>query len=158
MRKTTGILVTFVLIAAAAVSLRPEGAAAGAAKAFVGSDACKSCHELEYKNFQSYNKKAHSYKSISALKKGLTEAEFKKCFECHTTGYGKEGGFRSEQETPQLKDTGCEVCHGPGSVHVDTGDPKDIQGKLTAKECEVCHNPERVNSFKYKPMVYGGAH
>jgi hypothetical protein len=92
------------------------------------------------------------------MKKGLTSAEFEKCFECHTTGYGKPSGFRSEQDTPHLKDAGCETCHGPGSIHVESGDPKDIRGKLVAKDCEVCHNSERVNAFKYKPLVFGGAH
>jgi len=125
---------------------------------YVGSESCKECHASEYASFKQFNKKAHSFQSIARLKKGLEEAELKKCFECHTTGYGKEGGFRSEQETPQLKDAGCEVCHGPGSVHSETGDPKDIKGKLTAKDCESCHSAERVDSFKYKPLVYGGAH
>ena len=125
---------------------------------YVGSDGCKECHADEYRTFKQFNKKAHSFQSIIRLQKGLEEAELKNCFECHTTGYGKEGGFRSEQETPQLKDAGCEVCHGPGSVHAETGDPKDIKGKLTAKDCEACHNSERIDAFKYKPLVYGGAH
>lgn len=125
---------------------------------FVGSESCKECHESEYNSFKQFNKKAHSFKSVAALKKGLTEEELNKCYECHTTGYGKEGGFSSEQKTPGLKDAGCEVCHGPGSVHAETGDPKDIKGKLTAKDCESCHNSERINAFKYKPLVYGGAH
>jgi len=125
---------------------------------YVGSEGCKECHANEYSTFKQFNKKAHSFESIIRLKKGLEEAELKKCFECHTTGYGKEGGFRSEQETPQLKDAGCEVCHGPGSIHAATGNPKEIKGKLTEKDCESCHNSERVISFKYKPLVYGGAH
>jgi RecJ-like exonuclease len=125
---------------------------------YVGSEGCKECHSTEYDSFKKFNKKAHSFQSISRLKKGLSEAELKKCYECHTTGYGKEGGFQSEQATPKLKDAGCEVCHGPGSIHAETGDPKDIKGKLTAKDCESCHNAERVDSFKYKPLVYGGAH
>jgi hypothetical protein len=125
---------------------------------YVGSEGCKECHADEYRTFKEFNKKSHSFQSITHLKKGLEESELKKCFECHTTGYGKEGGFRSEQETPQLKDAGCEVCHGPGSIHAETGDPKDIKGKLTAKDCESCHSAERVNAFKYKPLVYGGAH
>ena len=125
---------------------------------YVGSEGCKECHADEYRTFKQFNKKSHSFQSVARLKKGLQEAEVNKCFECHTTGYGKEGGFRSEQETPQLKDAGCEVCHGPGSIHAETGDPKDIKGKLTAKDCESCHSEERVNAFKYKPLVYGGAH
>ena len=127
-------------------------------KSYVGSKACKDCHENEYRNFITYAKKAHSYASIKKMKKGLTDTEFQNCFECHTTGYGKPGGFRSEQETPNLKDAGCEVCHGPGSLHCETEDSEDIKGSLTTKDCEFCHNPERVETFNFKPLVYGGAH
>lgn len=127
-------------------------------RAYVGSAACQECHETEYENFQAYAKKAHSYQSIKEMKKGLTDAEFRKCFECHTTGYNKPGGFRSEQETPNLKDAGCEVCHGPGSLHIETGRPKDIKGGLTAKDCDPCHSSERVEAFDYKPLIHGGAH
>ncbi len=125
---------------------------------YVGSDACQDCHETEYENFQAYAKKAHSYETIKVMKKGLTEAEFHRCFECHTTGYKKPGGFRSEQETPNLKNAGCEVCHGPGSLHVETGEPEDIMGSLTAKDCDTCHSSERVEAFDYKPLIHGGAH
>lgn len=148
------LTVCFVLVSQWPVAV----ARCGAPERYTGTESCKECHATEYDSFKQFNKKAHSFKSIMRLKKGLTEAELHKCYECHTTGYGKEGGFRSEQETPELKDAGCEVCHGPGGTHVETGDPKDIKGKLTAKDCESCHNSERINAFKYKPMVYGGAH
>jgi hypothetical protein len=127
-------------------------------KSYVGSEMCRSCHEAQYDRFKTYAKKAQSYSHIMTLKKGLTEAEFRQCLECHTTGYGKPGGFRSEQETPRLKDAGCEVCHGPGSIHVQSQDPKDMKTKLSTKDCEVCHNADRVEAFKYKPLIYGGAH
>jgi hypothetical protein len=78
--------------------------------------------------------------------------------ECHTTGYGKPGGFRSEHDTPDLRNAGCEVCHGPGSLHCETEDPGDIMGSLTADECEECHRTDRVEAFDYKPLIYGGAH
>jgi hypothetical protein len=133
-------------------------AAPEAQKTYVGAERCNECHATQYKNYITYSKKAHSYKSIVVMKKGLTTAEFEKCFECHTTGYGKPTGFRSEQETPHLKDAGCETCHGPGSLHIESGDPKDIKANLVAKDCEVCHNSERVNAFKYKPLIFGGAH
>ena len=127
-------------------------------KAYVGSNACEDCHESEFEKFQAYAKKAHSFEKIKVMKKGLTDAEFQSCFECHTTGYGQPGGFRSEHETPELKDAGCEVCHGPGSLHCETEDPADIIGSLTADDCESCHRSDRVAAFDYKPLIYGGAH
>jgi hypothetical protein len=26
------------------------------------------------------------------------------------------------------------------------------------KDCESCHISERVNAFRYKPLIHGGAH
>ncbi len=125
---------------------------------YVGSEKCKDCHEKEYRRFQKYSKKAESYKHIALMEKGLTQEEFKKCFTCHTTGYGKQGGFISLSQTPKLKNNGCESCHGPGGDHIASEDPEDIKAKLTIDDCIHCHNSERVKSFKFKPLKYAGAH
>ena len=125
---------------------------------YVGSEACKKCHEHEYTNFVTYAKKSISYRSIERVKKGLTAKELKGCYYCHTTGYGKPGGFVSVEKTPYLKNAGCEVCHGPGEFHVRTKSPDDIKHHLRIRDCEVCHTPERVRAFRYKPLIHGGAH
>jgi len=125
---------------------------------YVGSRACKRCHEKEYKHFVTYAKKSTSFQSIERVKKELTPEEIQGCYYCHTTGFGKPGGFVSDQETPHLKNAGCEVCHGPGESHIKTGKPDDIQGHLTARDCEACHISERVKAFRYKPLIRGGAH
>jgi hypothetical protein len=141
--------------------IAPPSFAAQAAKEvprYVGTDACKTCHESEYRNFMTYAKKATSYRSIERLQKGLTESEIKGCFACHTTGYGKPGGFISVEETPHLKNAGCEVCHGPGENHIRLKDPSYIKRKMRIEDCEVCHTSERVTAFRYKPMIHGGAH
>ena len=130
----------------------------GQENTYIGSEACKDCHEGEYISFTKYAKKRHSYESIQQMRKGLTETEFKKCLSCHSTGYGQPGGFVSISQTPHLKNLGCECCHGPGSVHVDSEDPDDIKGKLSIADCATCHDAERVATFGYKPMIYGGAH
>ena len=127
-------------------------------KTYVGSQACRDCHEEEYQSYSAHAKKARSYASIARMRKGLTEAEFWGCFECHTTGHGRPGGFRSEEETPHLKDAGCEVCHGPGSLHVETLEARDINGQLTLDDCVGCHSAERVQAFGFTPLTHGGAH
>ncbi|MEA1990840.1 MAG: cytochrome c family protein [Thermodesulfobacteriota bacterium] len=125
---------------------------------YIGSEACKACHQKEYRSFTQYAKKSTSFESIQRVKKGLTEEEIKKCYFCHTTGYGKPSGFVSLEETPHLKNAGCEVCHGPGEFHVKKKSPEYIKKSLTMKDCEVCHISERVKAFRYKPMIHGGAH
>jgi len=151
--------VTAVLfISAAITSSLTYAQTTGRTPKYVGSEACKTCHESEYKNFTTYAKKSTSYKSIERVKKGLTEEEIKGCYVCHTTGYGKAGGFISPEKTPHLKNAGCEVCHGPGEFHAKTRNPRDIKRHLTVKDCEFCHIPERVKAFRYKPLIHGGAH
>ncbi len=125
---------------------------------YVGSEACADCHEVEYNNYKKFSKKAHSSKSVKIMASDLDPDELEECFVCHTTGYGKPGGFVSFEQTPKLADAGCEVCHGPGSLHAEDGDPELIKRKMGIKDCEVCHNAERVSNFNFKPLIFGGAH
>ncbi|WP_027723118.1 cytochrome c family protein [Maridesulfovibrio zosterae] len=125
---------------------------------YVGSSKCKECHETEYSNYSKYSKKAHSSKSVKIMASDLDPDEVKECFACHATGYGKPGGFVSFEQTPDLADAGCEVCHGPGSLHAEDGDPEFIKRKMNIKDCETCHNAERVDNFNFKPLIFGGAH
>jgi hypothetical protein len=125
---------------------------------YVGSEACQQCHEAEYESFSRYARKSHSFQSVQKMKKGLTPDEVKVCYACHTTGYGRQGGFISLEQTPELKDAGCEVCHGPGGRHSQTEDPDHVLGKLTIDICKKCHTEERVSAFRYRPLIHGGAH
>jgi hypothetical protein len=162
MAKFTGVLsrLLILILGAGGPVGFPSTASAqsGADPSYVGSTACRDCHEAEYSNFHNFAKKAHSFESIRRMKTRLTPAEFRGCFECHTTGFGRPGGFRSEEETPDLMNAGCEVCHGPGSRHVVSTDRKDIKGRLTLEDCAVCHNQDRIDAFNFKPMIYGGGH
>lgn len=49
---------------------------------------------------------------LSPDKNYITDAN---CLRCHSTGYGKPGGFTSLAQTPDLANVQCEACHGPGS-------------------------------------------
>jgi hypothetical protein len=142
----------------AAVLLLSAGAAAAAEKHYVGSRVCGSCHAEEYRNFTAYAKKSHSFKAVEKMAPWLTATEINDCYGCHTTGYGRPGGFQSPETTPELKDAGCEVCHGPGSAHVESGDPSELQLRPSIKLCESCHTSTRVQAFNYRPLIHGGAH
>jgi hypothetical protein len=151
-------LPTVLALLLVAAPIRAIGENTGEQPTYVGSAACKDCHEDAYYRFMTYAKKSKSFESIERLKTRLTEEEIRKCYSCHTTGYGKPGGFVSPEKTPLLKNAGCEVCHGPGAVHVKTQSAADIISHLTTEDCEVCHTSERVKAFRYKPMIHGGAH
>lgn len=92
---------------------------------YVGAKKCKTCHLKQY-NTWATTKMATAFE---LLKPGVRPDAKKKakqdpnkdythdanCLSCHTTGYGKPGGFRSIEETPELAGVQCEVCHGPHS-------------------------------------------
>lgn len=136
----------------------PRGDSGEDIRRYVGSSACRNCHEDEYTNFTTYAKKSKSYQSIERMRKGLTEKDLENCYRCHTTGYGKPGGFVSEEETPELKNAGCEVCHGPGSLHLVEQDKKSINAMPTMKVCDRCHTSERLRAFRFRPLIHGGGH
>ena len=127
---------------------------------YVGTSQCASCHEEEYQSYQKYAKKARSFQAVEKMKHHLSPEEVKRCYRCHTTGYGEPSGFVDEKTTPDLKNVGCEECHGPGSAHVESEDPKDIYA--TAEQirgvCQKCHTQEMVNAFRFRPLIHGGAH
>ena len=158
-------VMTLATVLAAAAMIWPVLPVAGSGsavvetpKTYVGSAACGECHGDQYETFKLHSKKAHSFASVKKMQRGLSPAETAECYKCHTTGYGRPGGFVSEAETPHLADAGCESCHGPGSVHVESQDPADIMATVGVESCTVCHNGERVNAFKFKPLIFGGAH
>ncbi|MBI9075879.1 MAG: cytochrome c family protein [Desulfatibacillum sp.] len=133
---------------------------------YIGSDKCKECHAHRYASWQANSRKAHSWESISRMKDGLTDEEFEECKKCHTTGYGQESGFESMEktETPGLENVGCEACHGPGKLHTQTMEKAHIVKTPTIELCAKCHEQKdkdhvsKVRSFRYKKVIYAGAH
>lgn len=158
-RRAASPLAAAALLVALVAGLPETGVPQEASTPFyVGTEACKDCHEEEYVMFTRYARKARSFDSVTRMKKGLTLDEQNGCCACHSTGYGKPGGFVSIEKTPALKHAGCEVCHGPGSRHVKTGDTKDILGNVSLGTCRQCHTEERIKAFRYRPLLRAGAH
>jgi hypothetical protein len=124
---------------------------------YVGADACEPCHSEQYESFKANSSKAHSWDSVKKMLPKLTRDEARDCYACHTTGYAK-GGFESFEKTPQLANLSCEACHGPGSLHAESADTDDIRRTPDVKSCTACHNADRVQNFKFKPMLYHGGH
>ena len=151
-------ILCLLLLSCSLVCMYTRQAWAEEERSFVGSGACESCHEEQYESFQRNSNKAHSWKSVEKMLPKLTESEQRDCFSCHTTGYGQPGGFKSMAETPELANLSCEACHGPGSLHAESGDPDDITRTPDSSSCVTCHNGDRIQNFNFKPMLYHGGH
>ena len=72
---------------------------------------CKTCHTRQYKSWR----ETRMAKTFDLLKP--EEQTKPECLICHTTGYGKEGGFKNLEETPTMTEVQCEACHGPASSY-----------------------------------------
>jgi hypothetical protein len=107
---------------------------------YVGSRSCKVCHEKEYDQCAGM-KHALAWKTLVDVGSDYDP----ECVGCHVVGLKYQGGFVSARKTPELRDVGCEACHGPGSRHLETlGKAKTQEPKA---KCTDCHTVE--NSPKY---------
>jgi hypothetical protein len=79
---------------------------------YVGAKECGSCH---VKEFAAWQKTGHS-RAFGVLTEKYEKDP--KCLGCHTTGYKRPSGYKDASDA-DLKGVTCEVCHGPGSKHVD---------------------------------------
>ena len=134
--------------------------------AYVGAKKCKICHLKEWKSW-STTKMALSFdvlkpgeraeaKQAAGLDPATDYTTDVTCLPCHTTGYGKEGGFVDIETTPTLAGVGCEMCHGAGKDYIAPGTmtlknkeykkadllPLGLVEQVSEAQCTNCHNPE----------------
>lgn len=124
---------------------------------FVGSDACQSCHSGEY---ETWSKGPHAH-AVDTLR---TQGEESKsdCLACHTTGFGRSGGFPKEASVTDHSDlarVGCESCHGPGANHIPV-DTKKVGTILSLGDkcdscvilsiCGSCHDDANDPEFEFE--------
>jgi hypothetical protein len=98
---------------------------------YTGNKRCASCHFTE---FMKWKKSPHS-KAFDILTAKYQSDET--CLPCHTTGYGKDTGFKDAASTPNLVAVGCESCHGPGSKHEEVAKPFAQTKNLTDEQKEL---------------------
>ena len=108
---------------------------------YVGVEACSTCHKSE-REFWNHTQHAAAYATLSSAHK-----EFNlDCVSCHVTGYDKPGGS-TVVHVEKLSNVQCEVCHGPGSRHVDTPlDAKLITFPDLGLCAAECHHPPHVKA------------
>jgi hypothetical protein len=117
----------------------PEGSAS-----YAGSESCKSCHQAAYEWWRS-TKHGQAYKTLEDVHKEFSLA----CVGCHVTGYNQPGGS-TVTHVENLKDVGCENCHGPGSKHNAAPEEKGLVKRDTPEAvCKSCHNAEHSARFVY---------
>lgn len=119
---------------------------AGEKHTYVGVKTCKMCHKGERKGmvFEKWEGSEHANATAQLEGQEVTD----KCYGCHATGFGEEGGFAPDCETTEtMAGIQCEACHGPGSDYKKMKIMKDPEAakaaglKMPAPEhCTTCHN------------------
>jgi hypothetical protein len=114
---------------------------------YVGGGVCGTCHG----SIAKFVKGTTHFSAFETLREEKRQFE-SDCFRCHTTGFGKPGGFTNIYTAGELIGVQCEACHGPGSRHVlDT--KVDMKMTPTAKDCISCHDIENDDNFIYSVDV-----
>jgi hypothetical protein len=118
---------------------------------YVGNEACSDCHQ-EAVDFWKTTVHAKAWETL--VKRGQ-QFDYS-CIGCHVTGWEKPGGS-TLAKNEDLRDVGCETCHGPGSIHVDKGGlekPMAIQLRPDANLCaSQCHTKEHSDTFDRLPYL-----
>jgi hypothetical protein len=117
---------------------------------YVGMDECESCHQKAVA-FWKTTVHARAWATLEKVGKQLDHD----CTTCHVTGWGEPGGA-TMAKTEGLRDVQCEVCHGPGSIHVDKlgkDNPRTIVKTPRADRCGACHTPEHSDTFKFEAYL-----
>jgi nitrate/TMAO reductase-like tetraheme cytochrome c subunit len=123
---------------------------------YVGSKSCKLCHDYEYEKWltssqvfiprlpkQASPDSRHA-DAFATLEKIGSDYDTE-CVICHVVGMQFQSGFISPEKTPDLKDVGCENCHGPGSDHLRSLGAVETSGPISS--CTDCHTPEQSAEY-----------
>jgi hypothetical protein len=117
---------------------------------FVGMEECGFCHQ-EAVTFWKTTVHAKAWETLVEDQK---QADYD-CVKCHVTGWEQPGGATlAFNET--LRDIQCEVCHGPGSLHVAADGKEKTSSLIRATPedvCIRCHNTEHSDTFEYKAYL-----
>ena len=118
-------------------------------RVYATDQTCLSCHPKEH---DLWSKTGHG-RAYAALRE-VNKSFDPECLTCHTTGFGKPGGFISEIDTPELKNVQCEMCHGIRLEH--TQNPQGGFAKEANAACGKCHvkkHSPKFNFSQYWPRI-----
>lgn len=109
---------------------------------YAGVSTCSECHEGQVSQ---WSNTAHAG-AFSSLVECWQEYN-KECIPCHVVGFGYAGGFTIPNETPEMEGVQCEMCHGAGGEHAETG--KIAFETVTEAACLKCHTQNNSPEFDY---------
>jgi hypothetical protein len=130
---------------------------------YVGSKYCKLCHDYEYEKWMTSTqvfipglaKQADANSRHSNAWATLVDVNSEydpECVVCHVIGMQYQTGFVSPAKTPEMKEVGCENCHGPGSEHIRSLGAAETSGPMST--CTDCHTIEHSVNYENNQKQY----
>jgi hypothetical protein len=130
---------------------------------YVGSKYCKLCHDYEYDKWMTSKQvfipglekqaspDSRHAGAFATLEKVGSEYD-PECIICHVVGMQYQTGYVSPVKTPEMKDVGCENCHGPGSEHLRSLGAIETSGPIST--CSDCHTAEHSAEYASNQKQY----
>ena len=122
------------------------GAPAPVGEQYAGQDLCIACHAEEVAQWA---RGPHARAWLHLTRRGETRNAT--CLACHTTGFGRPGGFADVAENDTLLNVQCESCHGPMRLHAQQADQLGVRPsaglQISEKTCARCHDEENSPNF-----------
>jgi hypothetical protein len=126
-----------------------ENASASSAKTddrsgYATGSSCSGCHP---DRIASWGFDGHAQAMASLISRGAQADP--ECVGCHTTGFGRPGGFASVEPgaVDAFRDVQCEACHGPMRGHSGRGDVRSLP--VTEATCRACHDEANSPNFDF---------
>jgi nitrate/TMAO reductase-like tetraheme cytochrome c subunit len=104
---------------------------------YVAAESCGRCHPYQYEQWM-LSKHAEAFVSLTDVKRQGDP----NCVLCHSVGFGFEGGFYTEEKTPELAGVQCQNCHRfDEDEHFRLWKKGKKVPTVIEEVCETCHTP-----------------
>lgn len=122
-----------------------EAYRAGMGNIYMPNEKCAECHSEQFDQWSS-TKHAEAFETL--IKDGRDFDP--ECLYCHTTGYGRKGGYVNFTKTPEMINVGCTACHKVTDNHPQS---KSSEAEITENVCVVCHTTDKDPNFIFEEFV-----
>ena len=109
---------------------------------YIGSTACQSCHAPQFKKWLG-TKHAAAYNTLADNGQQFNT----QCLPCHVTGAFGQPGETILSLPDDLRQVGCETCHGPGKQHASLPESVKLPGQPGMDTCLRCHTGDHDANF-----------
>ncbi len=114
-------------------------------KKYSGWRSCGKCHPKILAAWQQ-TRHATAYETL-VIKKRQFNID---CLYCHVTGVRKDQAVDALSVDIDLREVGCEACHGSGKKHIRDPEHNKLEAKPAESLCITCHTVEHDGSFSYE--------